>query len=93
MKRMAVVILVIILSGCSTLNGMFDSIFGGLSNTSTGSSSGRALSSSDSNASSNGNPSFVRQNVGYSIRNSVDKVGKFIHKFSGSTPLRYDICQ
>jgi hypothetical protein len=75
MKRLFGLLLVITLSGCSTLQGVFDNITSSLSNISTG--------SSDNDEPSMGNPSFVRQKVDYTIRDSVDKIGNLYISYQG----------
>jgi hypothetical protein len=78
LKRLFGLLLVVTLSGCSSLQGVLDNISGSLSNVSSG------LMANDEPSS--GNPSFVRQNVNYTIRDSVDKIGNLYISYQGQHP-------
>jgi hypothetical protein len=78
MKKVLGLLWFFVLVGCSTLQGVFDSISSGLSNVSAG--------SSDNNEPSGGNPSFVRQKVDYTIRDSVDKIGNLYISYQSQLP-------
>jgi hypothetical protein len=78
MKKILGLLGFFILVGCSTLQDMFDNISSELSNISTG------LSGNDEPSASN--PSFVRQKVDYTIRDSVDRVGNLYISYQGQLP-------
>jgi hypothetical protein len=78
MKKLFALLLVVILSGCGSLQGIVDSISSGLNNVSSG--------SADNDEPSSGNPSFVRQRTDYSIRDSVDRVGNLYISYQGQLP-------
>lgn len=78
MKRLLGLLLVVAFSGCSSLQGVLDSISSSLNNISTG--------SSNSNGPSSDNPSFARQKVDYTIRDSVDKVGNLYISYQEQLP-------
>jgi hypothetical protein len=78
MKKLFGLFLVVILSGCSSLQGVLDNISNSLSNISTG--------SSDNDEPSSGNPSSVRQTVAYTIRDSVDKAGNLYISYQSQLP-------
>jgi hypothetical protein len=78
MKRGFGLLLIVFLYGCSSLQGVFDNISNSLNNISTG--------SSGNDESSTGNPSFIRQRVDYTIRDSVDRIGNLYISYQGQLP-------
>jgi len=100
MKKLLSLLLVVFLFGCSTIQDVFDNISNSLSNISFGSSgndemstnspppslSNTSTSSSGNNESSKGNPSFIRQRVDYTIRDSVDRIGNLYISYQGQLP-------
>jgi len=78
MKRVFGLFLIVFLYGCSSLQGVFDNISNSLSNMSTG--------SSGNDESSTGNPSFIRQRIDYTVRDSVDKVGNLYISYQSQLP-------
>jgi len=71
MRRFLWLLLIVFLSGCSSLQDIFNNI-------STGSSS--------NNEPSTGNPSFIRQRVDYTIRDSVDRIGNLYISYRSQLP-------
>jgi hypothetical protein len=102
MKKYLISLLVIILSGCSTVQDAINSISNSLSNISFGSTENDESStnnstsnsnlnniftnSSENNEPSSGNPSFVRQQVDYTIRDSVDRIGNLYISYQSQLP-------
>jgi hypothetical protein len=76
MKKLVVLMLAAALSGCGTFQNMIDGISSGIDNLSTGLSE----------ESTSGNPSFVRQSVDYTIRDSVDRTGNLYISYQSQLP-------
>ena len=71
MKRLIGLFFVFILVSCSTFQNVFDNISTGLSG---------------NNEPSKANPSFIRQRVDYTIRDSVDQIGNLYISYRGQLP-------
>jgi hypothetical protein len=71
MKRGFGLLLIVFLYGCSSLQGVFDNVSKGFFG---------------NGESSTGNPSFVRQSVDFTIRDSVDKVGNLYISYQSQLP-------
>jgi len=69
-KKLIGLFLVFTLISCSIFQNVFDNISSGFSN----------------NESSKGNPSFVRQRVDYTIRDSIDQIGNLYISYRGQLP-------
>ena len=78
MRKFIGLIFVVLFCGCGTLSSFFNNISNSFKNTS--------ISSSSIDEQSTGNPSFVRQGVDYTIRDSVDRIGNQYISFRSQLP-------